>query len=266
MDERLPCEIIVIGNEILSGFVKDTNSHWLIDRLTEIGGKIERVSCIGDDISVIGKEIKSVFERDSKFIVCSGGLGPTDDDITLEGIAKGLNLPIVQDQKALAMIKERYEALLLEGKTDRKELTTERIKMSYLPFGSIPLFNAIGTAPAILLKYADKYIVSLPGVPDELKYIFENSLKPYIDEIFPENIGRFEESIFLNITDESLIAEKLKEIRNIFKDLYIKSKPGKKENLFKVEIVFYGIGEKEKVKRRIKDAVELFKTENSGGI
>lgn len=262
MNKGLLCEIIIIGNEILSGFVKDTNSHLLIDHLTEIGGRIERVICIGDNVQIIAKEVKSIFDRDSKFIVCSGGLGPTNDDITLEGIASGLNLPLLQNDKALEMIEKRYEKLYYEGKTDKKNLNPERIKMSYFPLGSIPLYNAIGTAPGILLKYAEKYIVSLPGVPDELKYIYENSLNPYLKEIFPKNIERFEERIFLNITDESLIAEKLKEARTLFEDLYIKSKPGKEENLFKVEVVFYGVGKKDEIKKTIKEAIEFLETNN----
>lgn len=253
------CEIIIIGNEILSGFVKETNSHVLIDFLTKLGGKVERVICIGDDVSIISHEIKDVYKRNAKLIVCSGGLGPTDDDITLEGISKGLNLPLFKNNIALNIIEERYKELFNEGKTDLKELTPEREKMSYLPNGSIPLFNGVGTAPGVLIKHSNKYILSLPGVPDELKFILKNSFKPYIKEIFPYGMKKIKKSIFLDTTDESLIANKLKEIRALYKDIYIKSKPGKKKNLFKVEIVIFGVGLKDEVQRKIEEIEKLFK-------
>ena len=263
MDERVSCEIIIIGNEILSGFVKETNSHFLIDYFTNLGGRIERVSCIQDDVTIISNEIRETFKRGAKLIVCSGGLGPTDDDITLEGISKGLSLPLFEDGNALEMVKESYINLFNEGKTQIKELTPEREKMSYLPVGSIPLYNAIGAAPGVLIKHSNKYILSLPGVPAELKYILKNSFKPFVKELFHQKLKKIKKSFFLNIKDESLIANKLKDVRALYKDLYIKSKPGKEKNLFRVEIVIFGVGVKEEVQRKIEEVAKIFKSDTN---
>ncbi|MDD5688802.1 MAG: molybdopterin-binding protein [Caldisericia bacterium] len=263
MNDRVSCEIIIIGNEILSGFVKETNSHFLIDYFTNLGGRIERVSCIQDDVTIISNEIRETFKRGAKLIVCSGGLGPTDDDITLEGISKGLSLPLFEDGNALEMVKESYINLFNEGKTQIKELTPEREKMSYLPVGSIPLYNAIGAAPGVLIKHSNKYILSLPGVPAELKYILKNSFKPFVKELFHQKLKKIKKSFFLNIKDESLIANKLKDVRALYKDLYIKSKPGKEKNLFRVEIVIFGVGVKEEVQRKIEEVAKIFNSDTN---
>jgi len=256
--ERINCKIIIIGNEVLDGQVHEANAFWMINRLTEMGGIIKKVIYIEDDIQTIAEEIRNEPIENCRILITSGGLGPTDDDITLAGVSVGLKIPLKMNEEALTMIRYRYRKLLEEGKTSTCEMTEERKKMSYIPEYAIPLYNDVGTAPGVFINSGKVSIAALPGVPDELKYIFYNSLMPFLKNILPSGVIKIQKSIVLKIIDESLIAEKLSIVRKNHKDLYIKSKPGKEITNNKVEIVITGIGTKEKIENEIDEVISCF--------
>jgi len=169
-------EIVTVGREVLRGFTVNTNASWLAQRLVELGFDVRRVTVIDDTMEDIGSVTREVLSRSPDVVIYTGGLGPTFDDITVEAVGRALNLELRIDEEALKMVKAVYERLGLP-------LTEERVKMARLPVGSEPLPNPVGTAPGVWLKYQDVIFVLLPGVPGEMKAIFEGSVKPRLEKL-----------------------------------------------------------------------------------
>ena len=102
-------EIFAIGNELLVGQVQDTNSHWLIHALTGIGARVRRAVILRDEYDEIADALTSALRRKPRLILTTGGLGPTDDDLTVRALARALNLELYEDAVALEMVRSRYE-------------------------------------------------------------------------------------------------------------------------------------------------------------
>ena len=143
-------EIICIGNELLIGKVKDTNAHYLAKQATQLGANVKRVTVIQDIIEEIAKSINEAIARKPQFIITTGGLGPTFDDKTLQGIAKALNRKLEVNPKALAMVKQKsVEYAKKRGLPTEIEMTPPRVKMATLPEKTKVVNNPIGTAPGV---------------------------------------------------------------------------------------------------------------------
>ncbi|TXT57179.1 MAG: hypothetical protein BAJALOKI2v1_520006 [Promethearchaeota archaeon] len=215
-------ELLIIGNEILIGKTQDTNSHWIAKRVTKYGHQINRITTIGDDVEIIAELLKNVLKRKPDVIITTGGLGPTFDDLTLEGIAKGLDRELKLDNDAYESIKKAYENAYDKELVKLKEMTKERKKMAYLPEGSIPLPNLRGTAPGVKLEENGVLIFVLPGVPNELKGMFNKVLKPFLKE---EKGTFFEKGFSFSEIGESQIAPYVTELEEKHPDLWIKTHP-----------------------------------------
>ncbi|MHA1461160.1 MAG: molybdopterin-binding protein, partial [Promethearchaeota archaeon] len=175
-------EILVIGNEILIGKTLDTNSNWMAKRIVKYGHKLKRITTIEDDVGIISRTLQTILKRKPDMVLTTGGLGPTFDDMTLAGIAKGLKRELELNPHAYNSIKRAYEHAYKSGILKLEGMTKEREKMSYLPQGSIPLPNIRGTAPGVKLTEGETSIFILPGVPSEMKAIFLNVIKPILKE------------------------------------------------------------------------------------
>lgn len=258
---QVRCEIIAIGNELLLGEVLDTNTNWLCRHLTGLGGKVVRCFMVGDDPEEIGWAIKSSLSRGTELIFTTGGLGPTADDITLQSIAQALDLPLEENQEALKMIESRYMALYQAGYVREPAVTPPRRKMALFPKGGKPLFNPVGTAPGMLLECQGSYIVSLPGVPEEMKGIFRSSLAPFLEKIFGQSSY---ESITLAVEcgDESSIAEVLEKVAKLCPNVYVKSRARAfgKEVRLKITLASSG-SDPQKVSEAIEGARSLLEKE-----
>ena len=171
-------EIICVGNELLIGKTLNTNAHWMARRATSLGILVKRITVVGDDVDEIADAIREALQRKPKFIITTGGLGPTFDDKTLEGIAKALNCKVKVNEKALKMVKEKYETYFREGKMERVDLTPPRVKMATLPEGTEPLPNPIGTAPGVMTNIEGTFLIALPGVPEKWRPFLKNLLHP----------------------------------------------------------------------------------------
>lgn len=216
-------EIIAVGNELLIGDVLDTNTNWLCRRLTTMGAFVRRAALVRDDEDAIAAEVQGAISRGTDLLFTSGGLGPTDDDRTVAAIAKALNLTLELNEQALQMVAQRYRELYEQGFVDNPEITPPRRKMAILPRGAVPLFNPVGTAPGIWLEVGSTAIVCLPGVPAELKGIFENSLPPYLERVLGK--GYYAERVFeATCRDESVLAPFLKQVADKHPEVYLKSK------------------------------------------
>lgn len=210
--------IITIGNEILSGDTVDGNSAWLGKELMGLGIKVRKKTTVRDDVQDIGEAVRS-FSEDFSPVIVSGGLGPTHDDVTLEGISRGLDRDLVKNEKAYEWIKSDYRSLYEDGVISSVDMSDERVKMSYLPEGSEPLRNGVGTAPGVRID--DTFV--LPGLPDEMKVMFRSEVVPRVKEMGLVD-ELFVKSFAVDVDDESKFAPYLKELKSD-SDVEIHSSP-----------------------------------------
>ena len=243
-------EIICVGTELLSGITLNTNADWLCGEITNVGGVVRRVTVVRDDLSEISSAARESLARKPSIVITTGGLGATYDDMTLEGIAAALGKKVVIDDTAIEMLKKSYAMHKLN-----QELTDSRLKMATIPERSTPIQNPVGTAPAIRDQAGGITIFCLPGVPSEMKAIFEEQILPRIKK----QVGKFvaeELNYDTRGISEAMIAPVLKKIvkshpKNM---IYLKTHPRgyyrKKTPQIKIQLISRGDDEKE-VKERL---------------
>lgn len=260
-------EILCIGTELLSGITLNTNAYWLCSEITNVGGIVRRVTVVRDDLSEISSAARESLARKPNLLITTGGLGATYDDMTLEGLAAALDKKVVLDSRAVEMLKKSYARHKLHH-----ELTESRLKMATIPEGSTPIQNPVGSAPAIMEQTGGISIFCLPGVPSEMKSIFEEHILPRIKK----SVGRFvAEELNYNTRGltEAMIAPVLIEIvkshpKNM---IYLKTHPRgyyrKKTPQIKIQMISRGDNEKE-VKNRLAEISKVIEKEivKRGGI
>jgi len=162
--------IVTIGNEVLSGRTIDTNAAILGRELFSIG--IPVISCytIGDDVDAIVRSLNLAC-RDADIVLATGGLGPTDDDVTREAFAKFLGVKLQLQSELLYAIEEFF------ARRERRMPARNKCQ-AYIPAGTKALFNNIGTAPGIMAAAGDKLLIAMPGVPREMERMFTESVLP----------------------------------------------------------------------------------------
>jgi molybdenum cofactor synthesis domain-containing protein len=248
-------EIICVGNELLIGKTLNTNAHWLARRATSLGIMVNRITVVADDVDEIAKVIREALKRKPRFIITTGGLGPTFDDKTLEGIAKALNLKLEVNEKALKMVREKYEAYVKAGRIEKVELTPPRVKMAKLPESAEPLPNSVGTAPGIMLNVEKTFLIALPGVPSEMEAIFDESVAPLLKKEAGK-VAFFETSIYADNIMESTLAPLIDQTMHDNPYVYIKSHPKGEEKKPHLEIHFSTTAKDSKTaKERLEKAI-----------
>ncbi len=169
--------IITVGDEILIGQVIDTNSAWMGQELNLRGIKVDEVFSISDTSEAIIGAIKNAFER-TDLILMTGGLGPTKDDITKKAIADYYGV-------GMEFHEPTYERILGLFKKFKKDTTLAHKEQCYMPVNSTLLKNKMGTAPGMWFDEDGKVLISMPGVPYEMKSIMEDEVFPRLKERFP---------------------------------------------------------------------------------
>ncbi len=168
----MKAEIIAIGTELVSGQSLDTNSQWLSQNLGALGIPVHFHTSIGDDLAENVAAFRIAVER-ADLVITSGGLGPTQDDLTREVLAQVAGVGLKEDADSLRAI----EALFAR----RNRTMTERNRVqALLPVGSDALLNPIGTAPGMALAVGSSFVACLPGVPSELKRMFAEQVVPHL--------------------------------------------------------------------------------------
>jgi nicotinamide-nucleotide amidase len=214
-------EILCVGNELLLGITINMNAYWLSKKITEVGGSVKRITVIRDDVDEISLAVRDSIARKPDWLIISGGLGPTYDDKTLQGVASGLRLELEPDNMALDMLKKSYSRQSMNY-----ELNEIRLKMAKIPVGSNPIQNPVGSAPSVLIETDETKIVCLPGVPKEMEAIFLERILPQMKKI----VGDFHivESSYETIgVSEAMLAPTLSEIveSNPHDSIYLKTHP-----------------------------------------
>jgi molybdopterin-biosynthesis enzyme MoeA-like protein len=238
-------ELLCFGNELLIGKVINTNASFLAHELTKVGAKVTRIVVMSDALSDLAIGFQEALARSPDYIITSGGLGPTFDDKTLEGLAKALELPLEENSDALEMVREAYAFL-------GEDLNPARKKMAILPKYAIPIRNTVGTAPAVQMNPMGTHttVYCLPGVPRELKAIFLEKILP---EIAKTGSKYFQESFICSGVGESSLAHLTEEIASQRPRIYIKSHPKMSEEEPIIEFHLTATGDDPRLVDEIKE-------------
>ncbi len=169
----LTAEIIAIGSELLAPDRTDTNSLWLTEKLNSIGIEVKLKTIVGDDDSRLEETIKDAVKR-SRVVITTGGLGPTEDDITRKVAARALGRRLFLDEAVLEEIRKRFQSfgLTMPERNSRQAMVIE---------GAGVLDNPHGTAPGLLMEHDETSIALLPGPPREMRPMFENHVQPRLE-------------------------------------------------------------------------------------
>lgn len=217
-------EIICVGSELLLGSTINTNATWLSQEVHKLGCVAARHTVVGDDADCIAEAVREALKRRTDLLIVTGGLGPTYDDKTLEGVAKALRRRLEVNEQALKQVEAKYRELAERGAIPKFELTPARVKMATLPSKSIPIRNPVGTAPAVLINYKTFKIFCLPGVPAEMKAIFAESVAPVIKQIVGD-LFVAEGCLEVKGLPESSLAPILDKVVQKWRGVYVKSHP-----------------------------------------
>ncbi len=172
--------IISIGNELLNGRTADTNAAWICGQLRELGIDVRGVWAVPDEPDEIAGALEQVC-RFAKIIIVTGGLGPTDDDLTRQGIAKYLNVRLQFKPELM----RRIETFFASRRIAMPQINRTQ---AYLPENASALDNELGTAPGIEIQTQNNHIFSLPGVPSEMKKMFSLYVRPKLRFFAGENM------------------------------------------------------------------------------
>ncbi len=175
--EPMPvAEIVTIGTELLLGEILDTNTRFLARELRNLGVDLYRTTTVGDNEERIAGVLKEALGR-SQIVLTTGGLGPTVDDPTRQAVARALGVELEFHPELWQQIQERFQ------RYGRQPSENNR-RQAFIPQGAIPIPNPVGTAPAFIGETSEACIISLPGVPREMEYLFQHAVVPYLKERF----------------------------------------------------------------------------------
>ena len=172
--------IISIGDEILFGQTLDTNAHWISGELDSLGIRVIKRYTIGDNKEEILTTLKKA-EEEASIVLITGGLGPTSDDLTKPCLVEYFDTTLVRDQAMLDNIQNLFAA---RG----REMTALNEAQADMPANSTPILNAVGTAPGMLFERNGKVMVSMPGVPYEMRRMMSDTILPKLQEKYVEGV------------------------------------------------------------------------------
>jgi nicotinamide-nucleotide amidase len=170
-------EIIAIGSELLTPFRIDTNSLFLTSELNKLGMDVIRKAVVGDDRKELGVVLRHAMDV-AEIVICSGGLGPTEDDLTREAVADVLNRRLIRNDEILRSIQERFRRF-------GREMSENNVRQAMILDGAEVLKNPRGTAPGQWIRTNGNIIALLPGPPSELEAMFADELRPRLEMLAP---------------------------------------------------------------------------------
>lgn len=174
MTQNLNAEIISIGTEILLGEITDTNSVYIARALRDLGINLYFMTSVGDNETRIADSIRIALGR-ADIVITTGGLGPTIDDMTRQAVATATGRGLTFHQSLLDNIAERFAGF-------RATMTENNRRQAFLPDNAILIENPVGTAPSFVVEYEGKIVISLPGVPREMKFLMVESIIPFLQK------------------------------------------------------------------------------------
>ena len=163
-------EVVAVGTELLLGDIANTNAQAIGRELARIGVDCYVHTAVGDNVERIAEALRAALER-ADAVVVTGGLGPTQDDVTREAIAALLGAPLIRDDRLVEEIRARFERM-------RRDMPESNLRQAERPEGAVSLPNPIGTAPGVLVEHEGKVIYAIPGVPSEMERMLQAEVLP----------------------------------------------------------------------------------------
>ncbi len=197
-------EIVAVGTELLLGQIVDTNSAHIARLLTTIGLDVHFKSTVGDNMERLKATLRTALGR-AEFVITTGGIGPTLDDLTRDAVAEVTGRPLVFQPHLFEQIRDFF------ARTGRTVADNNR-RQAYIPEGAIPIENPVGTAPGFILEQDGRAIITVPGVPHEMKHFMEQSVMPYLRTrlgVHDVIVSRVLKTVGIG---ESLVDERLKDL------------------------------------------------------
>ena len=168
-------EILTVGSEILAGDILDTNSRHIAQALSGLGIVVSRRVSVSDHVDAIAEAVSDALHR-ADILVITGGLGPTPDDLTREGVARALGVGLALRNELIEPLRERFR------KFGFREMADTNLVQLTLPEGAEPILNPIGTAPGFRVAQGNQAMFVLPGIPREMEIMLEESVLPWLRE------------------------------------------------------------------------------------
>lgn len=191
--------LVSIGTELTRGELVDTNAAWLSEQLTTLGLEVVLRLTVDDDLTRVQEALTLAAAR-ARFVICTGGLGPTTDDLTTEAVAKLLGVALVRDEASEHAIARRFAAI-------GRVMSPSNVKQADFPVGATILPNPVGTAPGFSVELGKARLFFTPGVPHEMKRLYEDHIEPAL----AANVSRTSHQIRLRTfgLGESVVGERL---------------------------------------------------------
>ena len=200
----MKAEIIAVGTELLLGQTVDTNSAYMAQQLTTIGVDVYFKSTVGDNLERIKATLRNALGR-ADFVLTTGGIGPTLDDLTREAVAEVTSRPLTFNQRLCDQIADFFTRVGRPmGENNRKQ--------AFIPDGAIPIENPVGTAPGFIVEHGSQAIASIPGVPHEMRHFMEHAILPYLRQKMGIREIIVSRVLKLFGIGESLVDEKIKDL------------------------------------------------------
>lgn len=165
-------ELISVGTELLLGQIVNTNAAWISDQLASTGISVYYHTVVGDNLDRLANVMKEA-EKRSDLVFITGGLGPTEDDLTREAFQKVTGIDIIEDENTM----QKITSFFAQG---NRTMTPNNRKQAHVFKGSIVLNNSVGIAPGIIMEHNEKHWIFMPGVPREMKAIMEEEVLPFL--------------------------------------------------------------------------------------
>ncbi len=177
----MTAELISVGTELLLGNIVNTNARYLAEKCAQLGLSMYYQSVVGDNRERLSQMLRTALGR-SDIVILTGGLGPTEDDLTKETCAEVMGLPLLEDPHTKDRIKEYFK------NSAWKAIPGNNWKQAMVPSGAVVLDNDNGTAPGLIVEQEGKRAVLLPGPPNELYPLFQQKVYPYLKKLQPERL------------------------------------------------------------------------------
>jgi len=204
-DKTGKAEIISIGDELLIGQVVNTNASWMAEHLSDSGIYLQRIITIADEPDALSDALSDAISR-AQFVLLTGGLGPTADDVTKPALCSFFDTRLVFHEPTLKHVESLF-------KLRNFPLTDRNRQQAWLPEACTPLTNSVGTAPGMWFEKENSVIVSLPGVPFEMKTLMEEEVLPRFKALFSE-MHYLRKTIMTSGVGESFLADQIKDWEN----------------------------------------------------
>jgi nicotinamide-nucleotide amidase len=235
--KALNVELYAIGTEVVYGLTLDTNTHWLAQEVVRLGGDVRRVTKIHDELDVMIECLRESADRGADLVIATGGLGPTQDDVTATALAQLTGSPLIEHPAVLDDYVRRREL------SSRDELSPNLIQMATVPEDAETLLNSAGWAPGLKTSYNGSMIIALAGPPREMKSLFKDHVAEYLAALSPTKSASCR--ILVSVPAESRLAPYMDATMAEFPGVYVKARIAERlrEGWLAVDVLATGDGE-----------------------